>query len=1125
MDDAEIDTDPIAPLVDDFVTRARAGENVAIEEYAEKHPQLAERIRRLFPMVRGLEELRSAPDAVSSHFTTSTYAPGTRLGDYRIVREIGRGGMGMVYEAVQESLARRVALKLLPPGRFATPDLVERFRREAKAVASLHHTNIVPVFAVGQEEGTAFYAMQYIDGQSLDCIIDTMRRDGDRILSKREGEPASTDPVTLSLVHELRSAIISPGIFCDTSRGATQTVSHDRDNSISSRPLTSNPEAISASCDRQLTSNIEDPYFCNVAQLGAQAADALAYAHRQGVLHRDIKPSNFLLDTAGTIWLTDFGLAKTTGCDDLTASGDVLGTLRYMPPERLQGHSAPQGDVYGLGVTLYELLTLAPAFAARDRGILLNRLASEAIVSARQLNPHIPRDLDLVIAKATAKDPQDRYETADEFAADLRRFLNDEPVLASQRSRGERIWRWTRKNPRVAALMTTICLLLSTLALGSTYAAVHIAASREREAEARGLAELRAAGEAEQRTIAESHRREAEESFQQARAAVDEFFTLVSENKLLDVPGEQQLRRELLESALRYYRGFANQRGDDPSVRDDHALTLMRVGVLNSELGDVDAALSALGQAAAFQETLVNAVPAESKYRRRLAETYLRLGELHRKPRLEFQESLDYFTSSLAIFQKLATALPDDHIGLHDLASARLHLATLLEDIGRIVDAEAGAKDAESLIRHAMDLDPQNLDYKLTLGRVLFRQVSLSNRTGAYRAAVSKAQEATGIFRKLVVDSPTVIVYRKELGLGMGQLAMALYFVNNLEGARQALDECRQLFIKLAEENPDVIEFTLYLAQANGLLTVSEFIAGRLVPAAQGLTDAMEGIRTLLGRMPDDPFLRIVLVYLYEGLSVTRPDFSLPPQTYEDAIVILTKTLRLPPGNSDSWATRAVCFARLGRWDEAATDLAMALQTAKRDSADYMRMALLRYLTGDLTGYRSACRELLVRSSESKLPVNAALIIPVILLGSDAVGSYEPLYKLVDEAGGITARSLLLGGLDYRGGDPKLAVERLEQARTLLTASSLIPLGNQLDPLLLRTCNELFLCRAYGDLGEERKAKLAREQANGFLRRAEGLMAQGRSQMRGAPWEIEALVQCLRRDLDTMSPAPTVSAP
>src|SRR6266851_3581797 len=350
-----------------------------------------------------------------------------QLGEFRILREVARGGMGIVYEAVQEPLGRHVALKVLPFQSLAAGKYLERFQREARAAANLHHTNIVPVFGVGEHQGVHYYAMQFIQGQSLDSVLRELRR---LRQAKRNGsDPAKKTDVAGEHDAEVDlSFSLAAGLLTGRFEGSKEHEKKKEERGpanlplplgeragvrgsdwCKSRPLTPIPSppkgegSLTSAADLSLTlhqsslsSQTEQQYFRSVARLGVQVAEALAYAHGQGVLHRDIKPSNLLLDTQGTVWITDFGLAKAVDSEDLTATGDILGTLRYMAPERFQGQADARGDVYGLGVTLYEMLTLRPVFADSIRARLIERILREEAPRPRKLDGRIPRDLETI---------------------------------------------------------------------------------------------------------------------------------------------------------------------------------------------------------------------------------------------------------------------------------------------------------------------------------------------------------------------------------------------------------------------------------------------------------------------------------------------------------------------------------------------------------------------------------------------------------------------------------------------------------------------------------------------------------------------------------------------------------
>jgi serine/threonine protein kinase/WD40 repeat protein len=452
MTSSSAERNPVEQLAEEFAERYRRGERPPLAEYVERCPEHADEIRALFPALVVMEQLKPATaDATGAYEGAAAPGPGPldHLGDYHILREVGRGGMGVVYEAEQVSLGRHVALKVLPRQALLNATYLERFRREAKAAARLHHTNIVPVFGVGEHDGLHFYAMQFIRGEALDRVLHDLR-----CLRQKPG--AEETPPTVS--EESVAHSLMAGRFADPGGQAeAPTVPVESRSSL----------ALSAS-------GSEAAYYRGVARIGLQVAEALAYAHRNGILHRDVKPSNLLLDAQGTVWITDFGLAKAEGADELTHTGDIVGTVRFMAPERFDGHSLPQSDIYSLGVTLYELVTLRPAFDDANKARLIQRVLHEPPLPPCRRDPHIPRDLETVVLKCLAKEPAERYPSAEAMAEDLRRFLADRPILARRTPWHERTWRWCRRNPAVAALVGVIALMLLCLAGGSLWFAARV---------------------------------------------------------------------------------------------------------------------------------------------------------------------------------------------------------------------------------------------------------------------------------------------------------------------------------------------------------------------------------------------------------------------------------------------------------------------------------------------------------------------------------------------------------------------------------------------------------------------------------------------------------------------------
>ena len=494
--------EPVELLADDFKRRRGAGENPTIDEYCAKHPELADEIREVFPALVVIEQV--VPESADLQISDSPLeSPDHRLiekvGDYRILRELGRGGMGVVYEAEQESLGRRVALKVLPRHAAGDQKALLRFQREARAAAKLHHTNIVPVFEVGHDKEYSYYAMQLIQGQGLDHVINDLLDIRSQRLDASKGHPAPSKP----------SRVAEPSLAASLVSGhfQQQKLTDNSDNVASSDSELESPfggmsltetliQATGSTTSATLpghsdVSTAEDnrsAYFRSVAEIGYQCARALSYAHARGITHRDIKPSNLLLDTAGVVWITDFGLARTSD-SSMTQTGDILGTIRYMSPERFKGQCDNRADVYSLGLTLYELLVLKPAFESPDRLKLIDFVTKKEVTSPRSIDSRVPRDLETIVLKAADKDPRRRYQSADDLADDLRRFIHDEPIQARRTSIPERTIRWSRRNPWLATAMSVAILALVAVAGVSTYSAQAQSRLNEQLEEKQGVQE------------------------------------------------------------------------------------------------------------------------------------------------------------------------------------------------------------------------------------------------------------------------------------------------------------------------------------------------------------------------------------------------------------------------------------------------------------------------------------------------------------------------------------------------------------------------------------------------------------------------------------------------------------
>jgi serine/threonine protein kinase len=546
--DAWGDDPRLVRAVREYTEALESGDKPDRDAWFERYPDLRgelaecfdglEILRRAAPRRRSVSELPLAPEAGEPN-------PASPLGDFQITREIGRGGMGIVYEAVQLSLGRRVAVKVLPFAATFDSRQLQRFHHEAQAAAQLHHSNIVPVYAVGCERGIHFYAMQLIEGQSLDHLI--------RGLRERAGlETLMPAPVASTAVH-------TPPSWGASGTGTPHTMAalvptHEQAQEDTARAKC---EAAADPVSEHLSTlhgTRQGEFYRLVAGLMAQAAEALEYAHQQGVVHRDIKPGNLLVDGLGHIWITDFGLAHFQVDSGLTQTGDVLGTVRYMSPEQAAGQRVVldhRTDVYSVGATFYELLTLQPVFSGTSRQSLLVQVLQREPRPLRTIDHNIPPELETIVLKALNKAPEDRYASAQELAEDLQRFLRDEPIRARRPSVVERVRKWARRHPAVVGSGVMAMFVVLVVSLMSNWM---IKRANDRTNAALAAEQIRS--------------EEAEKRFLQAKQAVD-LLIEVSQDELADKPPLQAVRKRLLESALGYYQDFiAQRRAGSPAQAD-----------------------------------------------------------------------------------------------------------------------------------------------------------------------------------------------------------------------------------------------------------------------------------------------------------------------------------------------------------------------------------------------------------------------------------------------------------------------------------------------------------------------------------------------------------------------------
>jgi serine/threonine protein kinase len=663
-------------ILEHYLAELECGGRPCPEDWIAQYPDMKDVLRAY---LHELEQLHRAglPKSFPGSENPAARVNGERgrLGDFQIIREVGRGGMGVVYEAQQLSLDRRVALKVLPFAATLDARQLQRFKNEAQAAAQLHHSQIVPVYAVGCDRGVHYYAMQFIDGQSLAEIIQELRG-----LSARDpGEQ-----------REPRSA--QPGSRNESARpaGAVGIAAAENHSTVDARtgivtPCSSSLDPQSSTC------------FKAAAELIVQAAQALEHAHQLGVVHRDIKPANLLVDASGNLWVADFGLARGRTEQGLTRSEDLVGTLRYMSPEQAlakRGLVDHRTDIYSLGVTLYEALTLEPAYAGSDREDLLRQIALSAPRPPRRLRPSVPVPLETIVLKAMAREPERRYASAQDLADDLKRFLENRPIRAVRPTLWERLTKWCGRHKPVlmaAAVLGTLA------AMGLIVCTILI--WREKEAAKASAAE------------ADIQRQRAEENFSQALFGAWELLLPLEDARLEDEsPKAKALRQELVKRGAKFFQAFVHEESNDPIVRFESARACELLAGMYCAHQQVAPAQDMTRRAVMLYEALATDDPSKTVYRQNAAAACYLMGILY-KSNNQMGSAQQEWASAI---EQCRLALPHDAQGV--IAN---NLAWYLVDCP--AEAMRAPAEAVGLARKAVTREPEMGEYWNTLGVAHYR--------------------------------------------------------------------------------------------------------------------------------------------------------------------------------------------------------------------------------------------------------------------------------------------------------------------------------------------------------------------------------------------------------------------
>jgi serine/threonine protein kinase/Flp pilus assembly protein TadD len=729
-------------VVEELTSRLQAGELVDAAAFALDHPEHAERIRQLLPALHLLADLaRSGTGGAEPG--QPVVAPAEELagtlGDFRILRQLGRGGMGVVYEAEQISLRRRVALKVLPFAAALDPRQLQRFKNEAQAAAQLHHTHIVPVFGVGCERGVYYYAMQFIEGKDLATLIHEMRP-----LGVQEKETAASAVASGESGRESEGS--SPVPYAadawdtpPTMRGAT------------------------------LPSTRDSAFFRTVARLGAQAADGLEHAHQLGVIHRDIKPANLLVDVRRNLWITDFGLARLGGHGGLTMSGDLLGTVRYMSPEQAGAWKVPidhRSDIYSLGVTLYELTTLEPAFPGNDRQAILRRVATEEPRSPRRVNPAVPADLETILLKAMAKEPERRYATAQDLGEDLRRFLEERPIQARRPSVWHKVRKWRHRHRRLV-LTAGLLSLIAVVALAITTLVVWRAQQR------------------------------AEAKLALARQLFDDMYLQVTNQWSAGQPYLEAPQLEFLEKALAFYQEMAQAPDSNPTMVHRAAEARLRVGDIHQRLGQLEDALDDYQEASMLLARLAARCPEVPTYREQLADTHASKGVVLRG--LGRQREAETAT------RRALEILPENgDTSRRDFRFTRAkswyNLGTLLFESHRLGDAEASFRQSACLLDPLVAEAPHLPIPRLYQGINRDNLANVLRLCGRFAEAEASYGAAQSVLTQLVADFPKPPDFRYQLASSQGNLGILRENQKRYAEAEACYRQCLAILEPLAAD-------------------------------------------------------------------------------------------------------------------------------------------------------------------------------------------------------------------------------------------------------------------------------------------------------------------------------------
>ncbi|MDA0659523.1 MAG: serine/threonine-protein kinase [Planctomycetota bacterium] len=800
----------LAGLLESYLEALEAGQPCDVNQLAVNDPDLLQPLAGYVKSLQFMHDAVQAPPLPVHNSSDSTQfrqhqACGIKqLGDYQLLRELGRGGMGVVYEAYQISLGRHVALKVLPFAAVLDSRQIARFNNEAQAAAQLHHPNIVPVYAVGCERGVHYYSMQFIDGQSLD-----------QVLRDRKGRMASTPRPAATSADECPPLGLPPSNLRDTQGDASTLLS------VRSRR-----------------------YVRSVVEIMIQASEALDYAHASGIVHRDIKPSNLLLDPTGRLWVADFGLARLDTGRDLTRAGELIGTLGYMSPEQAAGQTHlvdHRSDIYALGVTLYEMLTLQAPFAGSDRQEIVRRICAEEPVVPRRHNQAIGAELENIVLKSLAKRREDRYSTAADMAKDLRCFLDGRPTIARRVTSIDRIARYMIRHkrwwPHLSA--TVVAGTIGLAAITTILARNNVRYQAEQE-------------KATLHLIA-------------AHRAVNEL-GIAAADQLTNIPGSEHVRESMLKQALHYYDSFTKYATERPELETDVARTLVKQASVLAQLGDLVSAQSVYTRAEAHFDKLMAKFPTDMTIRVDAALCRNNCGTLLTQLG-SFPLAEQQYREAIQEYSHLLPAIPSalQNRVANELATAYFNLGRLQMQQGSIPVATESLRAAYTLLVPLADKS-QDIAVQRNLASVQNALAGLPTVELVQRRHYVEA--AIHIYQELNDLAPKVPGIMHEMSLSHNNLGAILRDLGDSDAAVHQFRLAITIQNQLVHAAPGAIHFKADLATTLNNLGQSEMSRSDLHEAETSLNHARNLLETLCQKSPNDVLYKSNLGGVWHNLSL-----------------------------------------------------------------------------------------------------------------------------------------------------------------------------------------------------------------------------------------------------------------